>query len=78
MWKIKYNVLTEKIFNKTFIILETNKVIEDYKDSKTVDKIVEWCKRYKEYRIKRSLPNGMTAQQWVKEQNQHKNADDCQ
>ena len=43
-----------------------------------LDKIVEWCKRYKEYRIKRSLPNGMTAQQWVKEQNQHKNADDCQ
>ena len=43
-----------------------------------LDKIIEWCERYREYRIKRSLPKGMTAQQWAKEQNQHKNADDCQ
>ena len=32
-----------------------------------LDKIVEWCERYKKYRIdKRTI------------QNQHKNADDCQ
>ena len=43
-----------------------------------LDKIVEWCERYREYRIKRSLSKGMTTQQWAKEQNQHKNADDCQ
>ena len=42
-----------------------------------LDKIVEWCERYREYRIKRSLPKGMSAAEWAK-QNQHKNADDCQ
>jgi hypothetical protein len=43
-----------------------------------IDKIVEWCKRYKEYRIKKSLPKGISAAEWAKQQNQYKNADDCQ
>ena len=38
-----------------------------------LDKIVEWCERYKEYRINKSLPKGMSAKKWAKEQKRHIN-----
>ena len=30
-----------------------------------LDKIVEWCERYKSYKIKKSLPKGMSAKKWA-------------
>ena len=43
---------------------------------KTLDKIVEWCERYRKYRLKRSLPkecwdeetNRKGIKKWVKQQ----------
>ena len=45
-----------------------------------LDSIVNTCEKIRERMIQRSLPKGMSANEWAKqrEQNQHKNNDDCQ
>jgi inorganic pyrophosphatase len=30
-----------------------------------LDKIVEWCERYKNYKINKSLPKGMSVKKWT-------------
>jgi hypothetical protein len=33
-----------------------------------LDTIVDWCTRFKEYKINKSLPKGMSANEWARQQ----------